>query len=866
MYLMVGKLANSLTRGSTLRAKKIAVNQAEILSIPEPGVKEKPYQCQNRLGILESVAKLFTETFAEVEHPSCFHKGGACCRYIVTWPKTPSLIWMRIRKYSLLFSLLVLLGTYPVIQISAAIVLTLICAFAYLMIWLYAERVGKKELIKTVENQGNAAKALVDEMNTRHSNALLIQEVGQTVSGILDIDEINRAVLEIIRKHTSFDFGSILLANEEKTKLQPAAEFENEDSQFKILRSTEFDLTHDGSDGVLIECFKERKPYMINAAVDDRDDLSKKISAHLNMDNIESFICVPINYKKESLGILAVGNLSSKKTLTQSDLSLLMGVASHTATSIINALSFKTIKKNEERYRLLADNVTDVIWILDIASLYFSYISPSVKLQQGFTPEELMELPLQDILTPDSFKKARETIAEGLLLEKRGAVDPMRSTILELEEYCKDGSTIWIEATASFLRDESGKANRVLGVTRDISERKLAEKQRKELEEQLQRAQKMEAIGTLAGGVAHDLNNILSGIISYPELLLMDLPPDSPFRQPIEIIQDSGKKAAAIFEDLLTLARRGVAVAEIVNLNDIISQYLTSPEFDKLNTYHPRVKIETNFDPGLLNTQGSSVHLSKTIMNLVSNAAEAMPDGGSLHISTQNQYIDLPIKGYDEVQEGDYAVIEIRDTGIGIPPEDLQQVFEPFYTKKMMGRSGTGLGMTVVWGTVKDHRGYIDLESVQNKGTRFKLYFPVTRKMRPKDKSDFSIKDNMGNGESILIIDDVREQRQIASSILSQLGYSVNTASCGEAAVEYIKNNAVDLLILDMIMDPGIDGLETYKQILQQYPGQKAVIASGYSETDRVKEAQHLGAGEYIKKPYTIEKISSAIKSELSGT
>jgi PAS domain S-box-containing protein len=866
MYLMVGKLANSLTRGSTLRAKKIAVNQAEILSIPEPGVKEKPYQCQNRLGILESVAKLFTETFAEVEHPSCFHKGGACCRYIVTWPKTPSLIWMRIRKYSLLFSLLVLLGTYPVIQISAAIVLTLICAFAYLMIWLYAERVGKKELIKTVENQGNAAKALVDEMNTRHSNALLIQEVGQTVSGILDIDEINRAVLEIIRKHTSFDFGSILLANEEKTKLQPAAEFENEDSQFKILRSTEFDLTHDGSDGVLIECFKERKPYMINAAVDDRDDLSKKISAHLNMDNIESFICVPINYKKESLGILAVGNLSSKKTLTQSDLSLLMGVASHTATSIINALSFKTIKKNEERYRLLADNVTDVIWILDIASLYFSYISPSVKLQQGFTPEELMELPLQDILTPDSFKKARETIAEGLLLEKRGAVDPMRSTILELEEYCKDGSTIWIEATASFLRDESGKANRVLGVTRDISERKLAEKQRKELEEQLQRAQKMEAIGTLAGGVAHDLNNILSGIISYPELLLMDLPPDSPFRQPIEIIQDSGKKAAAIVEDLLTLARRGVAVAEIVNLNDIISQYLTSPEFDKLNTYHPRVKIETNFDPGLLNTQGSSVHLSKTIMNLVSNAAEAMPDGGSLHISTQNQYIDLPIKGYDEVQEGDYAVIEIRDTGIGIPPEDLQQVFEPFYTKKMMGRSGTGLGMTVVWGTVKDHRGYIDLESVQNKGTRFKLYFPVTRKMRPKDKSDFSIKDNMGNGESILIIDDVREQRQIASSILSQLGYSVNTASCGEAAVEYIKNNAVDLLILDMIMDPGIDGLETYKQILQQYPGQKAVIASGYSETDRVKEAQHLGAGEYIKKPYTIEKISSAIKSELSGT
>jgi len=152
----------------------------------------------------------------------------------------------------------------------------------------------------------------------------------------------------------------------------------------------------------------------------------------------------------------------------------------------------------------------------------------------------------------------------------------------------------------------------------------------------------------------------------------MDLPPDSPFKQPIETIHESGKKAAAIVEDLLTLARRGVAVAEIVNLNDIISQYLASPEFDKLSTFHPRVKIKTNFDPGLLNIRGSSVHLSKTIMNLVSNAAEAMPDGGSLHISTQNQYIDRPVKGYAEVQEGDYAVIDIRDTGIGIPPEDLQ--------------------------------------------------------------------------------------------------------------------------------------------------------------------------------------------------
>jgi signal transduction histidine kinase/CheY-like chemotaxis protein len=414
------------------------------------------------------------------------------------------------------------------------------------------------------------------------------------------------------------------------------------------------------------------------------------------------------------------------------------------------------------------------------------------------------------------------------------------------------------------LRNDKGEVVSILGVTRDISERKFAEKEREKLLDQLQRAQKMEAIGTLAGGVAHDLNNILSGVISYPELLLMDLPPDSPFRKPIETIHESGKKAAAIVEDLLTLARRGVAISKVVSLNDIVGEYLVSPEFEKLKAFHPLVDVQIDFDTELLNVQGSSVHLSKSVMNLVSNAAEAMPDGGTLSIFTANRYIDQPVNGYDEVQEGDYAVLTVKDTGIGISSDEIERIFEPFYTKKVMGRSGTGLGMTVVWGTVKDHKGYIDVESSPGQGTRFTLYFPVTRKKIDKDKTNFSINEFMGNGESILVVDDMREQRQIASRILTQLGYKVETASCGEAAVDYMKHNHADLIVLDMIMDPGIDGLETYKRILKIHPNQKVVIASGYSETERVKEAQRLGAGDYIKKPYTIEKISTAIRTELT--
>jgi CheY-like chemotaxis protein len=240
-----------------------------------------------------------------------------------------------------------------------------------------------------------------------------------------------------------------------------------------------------------------------------------------------------------------------------------------------------------------------------------------------------------------------------------------------------------------------------------------------------------------------------------------------------------------------------------------------------------------------------------------------MPIGGKISISAENRYIDRPIRGYDNVDEGDYITLTVSDTGTGISPEDMESIFEPFYTKKVMGRSGTGLGMAVVWGTIKDHRGYIDVKSAKGKGTTFTLYFPVSRKDLPKDKSLLSIEDYMGKGELVLIVDDVAEQRDIASRILKRLGYSVRTVSSGEEAVDYMKDNSANLLLLDMIMDPGIDGYETYKRILKFHPNQRAIIVSGFSETKRVKEAQRLGAGIYVKKPYLLEKIGLAIKGEL---
>jgi signal transduction histidine kinase/ActR/RegA family two-component response regulator len=397
-----------------------------------------------------------------------------------------------------------------------------------------------------------------------------------------------------------------------------------------------------------------------------------------------------------------------------------------------------------------------------------------------------------------------------------------------------------------------------------IREHRRTDEAKRVLEEQLARSQKMEALGLLAGGVAHDLNNVLSGVVSYPDLILNDLRADHPSRNMVEGIKNSGYKAAAIVQDLLTLARRGVLNTGIVDMNnDVIKDYLKSPEFKKLKSFHPSVVVETRLDDHLMNVRGSIVHLRKAFMNLVSNAAEAQPNGGRIIISTKNAYVDLPISGYDQVNEGDYVVVGVEDRGMGIAAEDLNRIFEPFFTKKVMGRSGTGLGMAVVWGTVQDHNGYINIQSRIDEGTLIEIYLPVTREKAEKSPQKVDVASYMGDRETVLVIDDVEEQRIIASALLSQLNYQVFTVESGEAAIRYLKENRVDILVLDMIMDPGIDGLETYAKIIEIHPGQKAIIASGYAENKQVSETQKLGAGAYIRKPYTLENIGIALRKEL---
>ena len=525
--------------------------------------------------------------------------------------------------------------------------------------------------------------------------------------------------------------------------------------------------------------------------------------------------------------------------------------------------------ESQENYRSLIDLTPDIIYRLKEDGTII-FISRAVQ-QLGYDPEELIGRPFEEIICPEDRQKSRDHFVERRIGERR-------TKNLEVRLLNKQQGAFYYELKYTYLtlsargqwdvpddaiKDPEKHFLYTQGIARDITERKHLEAERQKLEERLHRSEKMEALGTLAGGVAHDLNNVLGVLVGYSELMLESIPDGNPLRKYANAILKSSEKGASIVQDLLTLARRNVPVLEVLDLNSVIANFMKTPVFEKLQRYHPLVTFNTVPESNLLNLEGSPIHLEKTVMNLISNASEAISGRGEVTIKTENRYVDKSIQGYDDVRAGDYVVLSISDNGEGIAPANLDKIFEPFFTKKTMGRSGTGLGLMVVWGTVKDHKGYIDVHSEEGRGSTFTLYFPVTRQRLSEPVPKTAVEHYLGRGEAILVVDDTLEQQEVAASMLTRLGYQVQTVSSGEEAVDYLKTHEVDLLVLDMIMEPGIDGLETYRQVRAIRPGQKAIIVSGYSESDRATKARELGTGAYIQKPYILEKIGMAIRDEL---
>lgn len=432
----------------------------------------------------------------------------------------------------------------------------------------------------------------------------------------------------------------------------------------------------------------------------------------------------------------------------------------------------------------------------------------------------------------------------------------------EHEVYSLSGEIRWQQWSNRAFFDDQGHITEFQSVGRDVTDRKKAEEALQKSEEKIARLKRMESLGLMAGGIAHDLNNILSGIASYPELILYDLPENSPLRRPIETINESGQRAANVVSDLMTIAKGIATNKENLNINKIIRDYLKSPEHGKLEKEFPSIRFDRDLCAELMNIKCSPSHIKKTVMNLCYNGVEAIEREGVITITTSNIYLDEPLEKYEDICIGEYVLLEVADNGTGILKEDLDRIFEPFYTKKIMGRSGTGLGLAVVWNTIQDHEGYVNVKS-NDKGSVFQLYFPANRDEEKTKEEQAQFKDYLGNGEKILIVDDEKLQLEIASNMLTKLGYRVEAVSSGENAIGYLQKHSVDLILLDMIMPKGLNGRETFEEIIKLHPKQKAIIASGFAKTEDVEKTQELGAGEYLRKPYTMEKIGMAIKQEL---
>ncbi len=564
---------------------------------------------------------------------------------------------------------------------------------------------------------------------------------------------------------------------------------------------------------------------------------------------------VPLKTKAgETIGVMTVQTYSESVRYGEAEKSILQFVSTQVAMMIERKRAEEALRQSEERSRRIVENAPLGI-LMASREGYITDVNPKL-LQILGSPSVASTQKINLLSFPP-------LIEAGISADFEACMKEARLVVGEYPYTSKWGKKVFIRAHFVPILDMAGAVGGVLGMIEDFTEHRQIEEVRRNLEERLRHMEKMEAIGTLAGGVAHDLNNVLGVLSGYAELLMMETKEDSPTRVHADKILKSSERGAAIIQDLLTLARRGVAISEVTNLNQIIGDYLKSPEFMTLAAQHPLIRVDTALAPDLLNVMGSPVHLSKTVMNLVLNAVEAIPAEGTITIATWNCFLDKPDPKFADMKAGDYAVMAVSDTGVGIAPREIKRIFEPFYTKKTMGRSGTGLGLAVVWGTIKDHNGSIDVQSTEGKGSAFTLFFPVTRESRRLDLPAVSSEAFMGRGESILVVDDLAEQREVAAAMLGKAGYRVQTAASGEEALEHLGRHAADLVILDMIMDPGLDGLETFRRIRDRIPQQKAIIVSGYAETARAREALKLGAGAYVQKPFVMERICQAVRREL---
>jgi two-component system, cell cycle sensor histidine kinase and response regulator CckA len=491
------------------------------------------------------------------------------------------------------------------------------------------------------------------------------------------------------------------------------------------------------------------------------------------------------------------------------------------------------LKASEQKFRSYVDNAPNGIFVID-GNGRFIDTNPAMCEIAGSSLDRLRAVSIADLIAVGSEHAVNDFLDRVCV---GGQADG------ELPLLTKDGQTRW--CAVSGVRIDG---DRCLGFVHDISEMRR-------LQHLASRAERLETAGTIAGQVAHDFNNLLGPVMAYPDLIRDELPADHPARDYLDDIESAARKMSEINQDLLTMGRRGHFTQEVLDLNQVVRH-----AFREIIPRTDTLRCHLDLAADLLNVKGGRAQIHRMLANLLANARDAVQDIGEISVRTENYYADNTTVAYGRVPKGEYIKLTIADTGCGIPQDIIERVFDPFFTTKSADKKrGSGLGLSVVDAVVKDHGGYLDLESKVGEGTSFYIYFPVTRDTPGEPEPAHSLT----GSEKVLVVDDDPVQREVCRTLLQKLGYLVHAVDSGEAAVEAVTSYDPDLLVLDMVMPGGIDGTETFRRVREMRPSQRAIILSGYSETARVLEAQRMGAGAFVRKPLTKATLASVVRTEL---
>ena len=530
-------------------------------------------------------------------------------------------------------------------------------------------------------------------------------------------------------------------------------------------------------------------------------------------------------------------------------------------TQIEHVSTVETLRVSEERSRLIAENAKVVIWLMDL-DLQYSYISPYIKHNLDYTPEEYVLKPLYEVLTPASLEKILQLFSEELEKEKNPDRDPARSRTIEVEHIHRDGRIIWAEIHMTFIRDAEGKAVGILGITRDITEQRRENEEREKLQAQLYQAQKMESVGRLAGGVAHDFNNMLTAILGHAELALMTCDPADPLRADLQAIEESALRSADLVRQLLAFARKQTVAPKVLDLNDTVAGMLKMLRRligeDITFAWMPGAGVwPVKIDPS---------QIDQLLANLCVNARDAIVGVGKITIETGNEVFDpADYAFHPTVVPGEYVLLAVSDDGCGMDQEVLDRIFEPFFSTKEPGK-GTGLGLATVYGIVKQNEGFINVYSEPGRGTTVKIYLPRFRGQTLEATTESRPEAPPGRGETVLLVEDDPLILGVGRTMLEKLGYTVLAAGTPGEAVLQAKSHAAELqlLITDVVM-PEMNGRDLAILLKATQPGLKCLFSSGYT-ADVIAHSGVLDEGvHFLQKPFSLKTLATKVREALEG-